>query len=527
MAEVMIPPWVRPESPETLRIIDDATVALQPAFGRGMTQRGIWADPRWGLRRRYRGLRSDEKAAILNALNETRGQFNVLRVTPHSPIRGSFPATEQVSNNSFATGTTGWSSSQHTLSVSDRMLRLLKTGAAAAASVSFTGLTGLTQYAPYAMRAFARTGRGSFFFRAAISDSLDGTTVPSAIQTDAMSVHSYVLNGTTATAIIRDEATSGIAAGDYFSVPYTSFARCALVDNGPQLLLNSDTIGGTSWSNNSATVGLNAAGDPYGGSTDRYLIETAASAAHYSTQSITVSSSAADYCVSCFFRAGIRSWAWIELLEATGSTVVRAWVNLSTGALGTTSTGVNWSNLRAFVRDFGGGWYRLIVVARKSNAATTLQASFGAATADNTLSYLGGGGGTPHIYLWRAGIARSSVPTRDAQTTSSALSSGTTQSGSGLHTKGWPISTNGLLLAGDWFEWQGELKQLSAPVNSDAVGLAYMQFRPGLAGSPADNDPIIVQEPFGRFIYPAGAREIENQFGIYADCSMELEEVYV
>src|SRR3989304_2174672 len=105
--DVMIPPWVRPESPETIRWIDDATQAFAPAFGRGMTQRGIWADPRWGLRRRYRGLRTDEKAAILNALNETRGQLNILRVTPHTPIRGSFATSELLTNNTSASGPTG------------------------------------------------------------------------------------------------------------------------------------------------------------------------------------------------------------------------------------------------------------------------------------------------------------------------------------------------------------------------------------------------------------------------------------
>ncbi len=94
-----------------------------------------------------------------------------------------------------------------------------------------------------------------------------------------------------------------------------------------------------------------------------------------------------------------------------------------------------------------------------------------------------------------------------------------------MYTKGWPASTNNLLLDGDWFEVNGELKQLTAPVNSDASGLAYIRFRPGLAGAPADNDPVIVLEPFGRFIYP-GTREFENLFGIYGDCEMNLEEVY-
>src|SRR5512147_3197472 len=205
--EVMIPPWVRPESPETIRMIDDATVAFQPAFGRGMTQRGIFADPRWGLRRRYRGLRSDETAAILNALNESRGQLNTIRVTPHTPIRGSFATSELLTNGMFDNGTTGWTAgTEYTISVSDRVLRGQRSAMTAASNVMFRNVT-TVQYAPYVARAMILPGRGTY-----TAIGLSVGAAQTFTSSGAPRLASAVMvgdSGTTCTFVIKDFATSG------------------------------------------------------------------------------------------------------------------------------------------------------------------------------------------------------------------------------------------------------------------------------------------------------------------------------
>jgi hypothetical protein len=522
MGEVMIPPWVRPESPETIRWIDDATQAFQPAFGRGTTQRGIWADPRWGLRRRYRGLRSDEKAAILNALNDTRGQLNILRVTPHAPLRGSMPTGELLANNTFVNGTTGWSGTNGaTIAVSDRILRVTRGDSQANYQVTQSGVT-VPALAPCVLRAMYSPGRGGSTFRSLISD---GTVSVDANSRTGGGMLANVLTpqGSTASVSFYEASTSG-AFGDYFQVPYVSFSRCALVD-GQNRLLRSDEFDHASWTKTRSTVSANFLASPDGTTTADAIIEDSTAAdTHFVNQDITISSGIADYAFSVALRAGTRTWAAISLVEATGSTAVTVFVNLTTGALGTGSTGGNWADRRAFIQPLGDSWHQVSLVARKTNAATTLRARVYIAESDNDFTF--SGDGASYISAWRATVAQSSVPTRLLQTTSTAITS-EAQTGSALHTKGWPASTNGLLLAGDWFEINGELKQLTAPVNSDAAGLAYMQFRPTLASSPADNDPIIIHEPFGRFIYPQGTRELENLFGIYGDCEMNLEEVYV
>jgi hypothetical protein len=314
-------------------------------------------------------------------------------------------------------------------------------------------------------------------------------------------------------------------AGDYVDISYTSLSRCALIDNGTNLLLQSDQFSSASWTKTRATISADTGSTlaPDGSSSADAIIEDTSTNTHFVSQGVAVSSAVADYAVGVALKPGSRTWAAVSMVESTSSGEASAYFNLSTGALGTVSNGTNWTNARAYISSMGNGWYFCVLVARKTSAGTTVTPRIYLASGNNTINYTGT---SSELYAWRATLAQSSVPTRLVQTTSS-FTGGTDQTGAGMYTKGWPVSTSGLLLSGDWFEINGELKQLTAPVNSDGLGLAYLQFRPGLAASPADGDPVIVYQPFGRFIYPGGTRELENLFGIYGDCEMNLEEVYV
>lgn len=523
MGEVMIPPWVKPESPETIRWIDDATQAFPPAFGRGTTQRGIWADPRWGLRRRYRGLRSDEKAAILNCLSESRGQFNVFRVTPHAPLRGSYPSTELLSNGTFANGTTGWTGGAGWgQSVSDRVARLTKTIGGGGTPLYANPAVTVSQFVPYAIRFMTAAGKGT---QTCALTNVGVEDISSYSSTSGLLTAAYVPRSTSINPGIATNDTSGMA-GDYLSVWYASVSRCALVDNGANQLLRSDEFDNASWTKTNTTVSANDGGsqDPLGTQTSDNIVETTANGAHRVSQAVTVSSSAADLCLAIALKSNGRTWCVLNMGEGSGSTSVSQYFNLSTGATGTSVTGGNWANLRAFAVDLGNSWWYFCIIARKTNAATSITCTIDAATADGTNSYVGNT--SAGMYNWRATFASSSLPVRLVQSTSAAVAA-SAQTGPALHLKGLPVSTSGLLEIGDWIEVGSELKQVTARLNSDAAGLGYLRFRPTLANSPADNDPVIVYQPFGRFIYPQGTRELENLFGVYGDCEMNLEEIYV
>jgi hypothetical protein len=209
--------------------------------------------------------------------------------------------------------------------------------------------------------------------------------------------------------------------------------------------------------------------------------------------------------------------------EGTGSTQVYVDVNLSTGALSGASVGANWANVRTAIVALGNGWYYVALTGRKTNAATTLRARIYLASAAGTTSYSGDGASS--IYVWRAALAQSAVAMRLRQTTTTAAAA-STQSGSALHLKGLPASTSGLLLAGDWFEIDGQLKMAIAPLNSDAAGLGYLQFSPPLRRSVSDNTPVIVCRPMGRFMFAGDAPGWMNEPGIFSSASIEMEEAF-
>lgn len=525
MPEVMIPSWVRPENPERIALLDDGTQMFQPQFARGTTQTQIWADPRWQFTRRYRGMRSDEKALLLTALNDARGKGVTIRLMPHASLRGSFPATELLSNNTFGSGSTGWTAgTDWSISVSDRVLRASRTAVTTAGPiVQASSAVTLVQYAPYTLRYMLRQGRGSF------------TTghQPTYVGIDNFGSNSTgfgllsagnVRTETSVTPGVRSNDTSGMLAGDFFDLLYLSLSRCALVDNGQNLFTRSTDVSHADWSKTSVTVSTQ--GGPDGGAATAFqLVETAVNSGHYVSQDRAVSASGFDYCVATIAVRNTRDYLLLVLEEATGGHQARAWFNINTGVLGTvTTTGANMANVRAVIQSKGNGFYYCALVARKTNATTTIQARVGAASADASPTYLGVASQNA-ISVYQPTFAQSSVPVRVSATTSSVLSTGTAQTGGSLHLKGLPASTSGLLLPNDWASFNGELKQTTTTLSSDAAGLGYWQFRPAIGESPADNDPVEILEPWGRFRLMNGA-EYDNMWGTYTDAELEFSEVY-
>ena len=72
---------------------------------------------------------------------------------------------------------------------------------------------------------------------------------------------------------------------------------------------------------------------------------------------------------------------------------------------------------------------------------------------------------------------------------------GAGQTGSSLLTDGWTPSQTGILLAGDYFQYEYELKMMTADANSDSGGNATLNFTPPIRVSPADNATIITTKP--------------------------------
>jgi hypothetical protein len=532
LADLILPTWLV-AAKVSIRYL--ANVGVAPATYTGMVRTAAYGGDRLAASLDLGPFSSSDsssavkRAALMSVMAALRGKANRIYLTdPARKLRGSFPATELLSNHNFANGAAGWTVNYGTLTVADRVMRHTFSGNTG--NPSFYQDPSIIQNVPYAARVQVNGIRSAAALTA-------GVFINNNIYSDTIA--SYVSQGLATAVFVATGATgvrngfyalvsSGtVTAGGFFEVPWCSLSRCALVDNRPNLLLQSQDLF-TTWTQVglSAPTANNTDTAPDGALSAETISENAAAGSHYLAQSVTVSSAAADYSLSCYFKASSRSWAYLQLVEASGSSSVVAWINLSNGSLGTTAiTGGNWSNLRAPVPEsVGNGWFRLTITARKTNAATSLQARLGITTGDNVTDYTGA---SLSIAAWGASLAQSSVPIRYVATTTGAAAA-VSQTGSVIHTKGWPESTNSLLLPGDQVEIitsrGSELKIITAPVNSDAAGLAYMQFEPPLRGAVADNAAIVIHEPMGRFIVKSDPLGWDNEPGVLTRSSIELEE---
>ncbi len=410
--------------------------------------------------------------------------------------RGAFPAAELLTNSDLSSGTTGWTAQAATLSAADSDLRISSDGTFSASPAALQSTIAATQYAPFAARALVTRGVGALGSGGAY---LAYTGVSATDYSAALGLRtaSLVNGGTTLDyAAVAGNAASGFGRGDFAALRYSSLARCAQVDNGQNLFQRSVELDNAYWTKSNATVSANADQAPDGSTAADRLVEDSSTAVHSVSAAATVTSSAQDICITIAARAQGRDFLLLRLTEATGGTSADTYFDLATGVVGTGATGANWSMRRAAIKSLGAGWYQVSMIARKTNAATSVTGVFALASADGTSSYLGGGSSA--VRLWRATMAISGVPVRLVATTSAATT-GTSQTGGALHLKGLPASTSGLLLASDWAEviapTYSELKRVTAPLNSDAAGLGYLQFEPTLRNSPADGAAVIIQKP--------------------------------
>ena len=102
------------------------------------------------------------------------------------------------------------------------------------------------------------------------------------------------------------------------------------------------------------------------------------------------------YTGSVFVKAAERTWARVNLTTQAGG-IRGAYINLSTGALGTISGATT-----ATVTALADGWYRVSVAADIGAAGAGEALQVYIATADGTISY--DGNGTSGIYIWGAQI---------------------------------------------------------------------------------------------------------------------------
>lgn len=539
MADFLFPPGLVPAR-VTFRYLDATGLSVSPYTG--VVRTASLGGDRVGCTIETTMVGSSDttglqrRAQLLTWLGSLRGKQNrALIAEPVGRVRGSFPTTELISNGDFSNGTTGWlAGSLGSLSVADRALRVTRIGNDGSFLWHARQLVSVAAYTPYVFRAAVKAMANGGTVLADYDSSLiqpvagNGSWGAAISQPGLTTAYGVTAGAVAANVYIDNSSNTGMVAGSYFDISWASLTRCILVDAPNNALTYSDQFDNAAWTKTNLTISANSTTAPDGTTTaDTLTPTTAASVNHIATNDGTLAANGV-VTVSVAAKANGYNFISMQIRENTSSTLSYQTFNLSTGAVGTTNaTGANWADRRASITALGNGWYLCTITCRNTNNATSYTARLTVESTDNVSPYTADG--TSGVYLWRATLKQEAVPGALVQTTSAAVTGATWAAGASvINVKGLPASTQGLLLPGDWFEvlttYGSELKQAQASLDGDAAGRGVLPFVPPLRGAAADNQPIIVVRPTGRFVYTGNGIEWPTDPGILTSASLDFEE---
>jgi hypothetical protein len=513
---------------------------ISPAGGSGnqytgeVRSRALGGD-RMGCSIDFSVMTESARAQTLAFIGQLRGQINTALIAdPSYRMRGSFPGGELLTNFDFSSAhTVGWNaaSPEVTPAVVDGEYRATvnRSFSSSVDMIRQAAAATVNQYMPHLMRWLCRQGK---FLGAVVPRWRNGAgtaiaTGASVTAPDQLIFDTYNIESTTAVMGVLNATTTGNPiAGDYLLIPYASAAQCIQIDGGGNLALRSDAIDDAAWTKSGTTTSANADAAPDGTTTADRLIENGANSTHIATQSgLTRTSEIADLCTYAFVRRAVGTRN-LELIVGNNFTnYVRATFDLTTLATNVGNVGTA-TNGRAFIADAGNGYYFCAVVGRMEAAATAaIQVGLLSGT---TSSYAGDS--TSALDIWRAGIVKSSVPTRGTQTTSAAIAPAAAPKGVAFLVKGLPASTQNLLRKNDYVSVHAGTRifyrQLATNLNSDAAGLGRIEFTlPIPYDVPADS-PIAIHRPLARMVCVSKIPEWLTEPGIYSTATLDFEEKY-
>jgi hypothetical protein len=178
--------------------------------------------------------------------------------------------------------------------------------------------------------------------------------------------------------------------GDMSVVRATTATRvnaAGLVELVPyNLFTYSQTFSNADWTKNNVTLTGGQSG--YDGSSNAFLLtDNSTNDVHVVRQTPIVSG---QYTISVYAKANTLNFVWLRGVQNSAN--VRAWFNLSTGAVGTVET-----NGTATIESVGNGWYRCSLTI--ADFQSGFESYIGASNANGTISYVGSG---QSIYIQNA-----------------------------------------------------------------------------------------------------------------------------
>jgi len=170
------------------------------------------------------------------------------------------------------------------------------------------------------------------------------------------------------------------------------------------MLLRSEEFDNASWSKTDTTVTANAIASPDGLTTADLLTEGSAGTATADT-TFTASASGVAHTASVYMKAGTSTgWVRLSVYETANSlNIINLWVNMATGALGSTSVGGTGVSGGGTTTTLLNGWYRISL--SFTIAATSLTMMTRSAASDSSTTRVSGA----DRYQWGAQVNQGSV----------------------------------------------------------------------------------------------------------------------
>lgn len=467
---------------------------------------------------------TDVKRAVARALVASlRGSDRIWMYDHSYQQRGSFPSGELITNNVFEGDLfTGWAqSAQYTNYVVDQVARLSRVSSDAGGTVlrrNTTTMPAVTVGVPYALRFLVQNGFGTIPVNMSIhagstnggSEYAEGQIIDAGLKT--LLVYP---TGTGISVSLSDDQSTNRMLNDHIMVPYTSFARCGVVSNNENYIAFSDDFTAGDWTTSLATVPTTPIEVPNGTTpTTNTINEGVALGTHGLQDELQFPDTANRYITfAVAVKAGTRGWVQLRIRNGTTTGYARANFGLASGTIGVVAQTGDWSDLTATIIPAGDGWYICELTAKSTVSHTNTGVRIYTANADDNTTYTGTGGDA--VFVWRATAAYSSSPIWLTQTTGTLKADADAEQNllGGIRTTGWPVSTNGLLLPGDWVQIGAQLLMVTAPLNSDSGGRAILHAAPALREAPEHNAPVIVTQPMGRFMLDEEATGWSNAPG--------------
>lgn len=172
------------------------------------------------------------------------------------------------------------------------------------------------------------------------------------------------------------------------------------------LLLQSQTLDNVAWTQAAVTVNANTTltRAPDGTQTADQLVETATTAPHFISQSITKPATRLQYTMSAFMKANTRRYAHFRIQNTGPTADIRATFDLIAGVVTVTQGGVNMDANSAAMTPAGDGWWRCTFVITH-DATVDLTCTLGLSL-DTTAVYSYAGDGTSSIFVWGVQMQR-------------------------------------------------------------------------------------------------------------------------